>query len=194
MNANLSIRPLAVILIAAFLAAGAPVWAADEGTPAGGGGTAPPAGEAGGGGGAGSAAGIKEEEGVKATKTAAGEYEFEETVIEGRLEKPVALFIKRQQPEFKSVRFARDFWDDILRPIDKEEFEKQYRESRFDYVKNPLLWLAVVTAAAAGSAAGYQAYNKETGQVKVYGIAAGSAAVAAATLILIDRGRNRGAR
>jgi len=190
MDGNLSSRPLAVILITTFLAASAPIWAAEEGTPpatTGGGTTA--AGDTGGG-----SAGIKEEEGVKATKTAAGEYEFEETVIEGRLEKPVALFIRRQQPEFKSVRFARDFWDDILRPIDKEEFEKQYKESRFDYVKNPLLWLAVATAAAAGGAAGYQAYNKETGQVKVYGITAGSAAAAAAVLILIDRSRNRGAR
>jgi hypothetical protein len=189
MDGNLSNRPLAVILLAAFLAANAPVWGADEGAPATGGGTTP-AGNAGGGG----TAGVKEEEGVKATKTAAGEYEFEDTIIEGRLEKPVALFIKRQQPEFKSVRFARDFWDDILRPIDKEEFEKQYKESRFDYVKNPLLWLAVATAVSAGSAAGYQAYNKETGQVKVYGITAGTAAVAAGVLVLIDRSRNRGAR
>jgi hypothetical protein len=137
---------------------------------------------------------IKEEAGVEATETAEGEYIFKEVVIEGRLEKPVALFIKRQQPDFKTVRFARDFWDDILRPIDKEEFERAIKETKFDYVKNPLLWMAVATAATAGGAAGYQAYNKEWTQVEVYGITAGAAATAALILVLIDRGRTRAAK
>lgn len=57
---------------------------------------------------------IKEEAGVEAKRTETGEYIFKEVVIEGRLERPVALFIKRQQPEFKSARFARDFWDDMI--------------------------------------------------------------------------------
>lgn len=175
---------LRVIIIFAFVVAAAEPVAAQEGTTstetAGGGTTG--------------GAGIKEEGGVKAKRLATGEYEFEETVIEGRLEKPVYLFIKRQQPEFKTVRFARDFWDDILRPIDKEEFEKAVKESKFDYVKNPLLWMAVATAASAGAAAGYQVYNKEWGQVQVYGIAAGSGAVSALVLWFIDRSKSRAAR
>lgn len=139
-------------------------------------------------------AGVKEESGVKATKLATGEYEFEETIIEGRLEKPVALFIKRQQPEFKTVRFARDFWDDILRPIDKEEFEKANKETKFDYVKNPLLWLATATAVTSASAAGYQVYNKEWGQVKFFGVTAGVAAAGMGVLIIIDKNREKAAR
>ena len=196
MTRNLPSRGLTAIIIAVVLLWTATVALAQEGE-----GTTPPAGTtttpAGGAGGTkavGGAAGVKEEEGVKATKLTTGEYEFEETVIEGRLEKPVALFIKRQQPEFKNVRFARDFWDDILRPIDKEEFEKAWKESKFDYVKNPILWLAVATVASAGAAAAYQAYNKEWGQVQVYGIAAGTAAAGAGILVIIDKSRSRAAR
>ncbi len=146
------------------------------------------------GGGGGGRAEIKEEAGVEAERTAEGEYVFKEVVIEGRLERPVALFIKRQQPEFKTVRFARDFWDDILRPIDKEEFEKAIHERAFDYVKNPLLWMAVATASTAGAAAGYQAYNEVWPQVKVYGITAGAAAATAVVLVLIERGRTAAAK
>jgi hypothetical protein len=173
---NLPIKGFAVIIIAALAFSWAPALAQEEG------------------GGAGGEAEIKEEAGVEAERTAEGEYVFKEVVIEGRLEKPVALFIKRQQPEFKTVRFARDFWDDILRPIDKEEFERAIKESKFDYVKNPLLWMAVATAATTGGAAGYQAYNKEWTQVKVYGITAGAAATAALILILVDRGSARAAK
>ncbi|UCH77535.1 MAG: hypothetical protein JSU81_07290 [Candidatus Coatesbacteria bacterium] len=173
----LSRHGFGVIIVAALAFASAPA-AAQEGGEAGGEGDA----------------GIKEEAGVRAEKLATGEYMFEETVIEGRLEKPVALFIKRQQPDFATVRFARDFWDDILRPIDKEEFERAIKETKFDYVKNPLLWMAVTTAATTGAAAGYQAYNEEWGQVKVYGITCGAAAASALVLILIDRGRERVAK
>jgi len=173
---NLSTKGITVIIVLGLGLCGVPALAQE--------------GEEGGGG----DAGVKEEAGVTAEKLATGEYLFEETVIEGRLEKPVALFIKRQQPEFKTVRFSRDFWDDILRPIDKEEFERAIKETKFDYVKNPLLWMAVATAATAGSAAGYQAYNEESGQVKVYGITAGAAAATAVVLILVDRGRARAAK
>jgi hypothetical protein len=176
MRKYLPAKGIAVIIILALGVCGVPALAQEEGA------------------GGGSDAGVKEEAGVKAEKLATGEYLFEETVIEGRLEKPVALFIKRQQPEFKSVRFSRDFWDDILRPIDKEEFERAIKETKFDYVKNPLLWMAVATAATSGAAAGYQAYNKESGQVKVYGIVAGAAATTSLVLILIDRGRARAAK
>lgn len=175
---NLPTKGFAVIIIAALAFSWAPALGQAEG----------------GEGGTGGDAEIKEEAGVEAERTAEGEYVFKEVVIEGRLEKPVALFIKRQQPDFKTVRFARDFWDDILRPIDKEEFERAIKESKFDYVKNPLLWMAVATAATTGGAAGYQAYNKEWTQVKVYGITAGAAATAALILILVDRGRVRTAK
>ncbi|HUV86474.1 MAG TPA: hypothetical protein VMX79_05120 [bacterium] len=172
---NLPTKGFAVIIIAALAFGWAPALAQEE---AGGEGKAE----------------IKEEAGVEAERTAEGEYVFKEVVIEGRLERPVALFIKRQQPDFKTVRFARDFWDDILRPIDKEEFERAIKESKFDYVKNPLLWMAVATAATTGAAAGYQAYNEEWAQVKVYGVSAGAAATAALILVLIDRGRARAAK
>jgi hypothetical protein len=177
MAKNLSVKGFAVIIIASLTLASLPALAQED--------------EGGGGGGE---VGIKEEGGVKAERTETGEYVFDEAIIEGRLEKPVALFIKRQQPEFKTVRFSRDFWDDILRPIDKEDFEKAIKESAFDYVKNPLLWMAVATAATTGAAAGYQAYNEEWAQVKVYGITAGAAATGALVLILIDRGRTRAAK
>lgn len=183
---NLPTKGFAVIIIAVLAFGWAPALAQEEGA---GGGQA----EAKEGGGGGSAE-IKEEAGVEAERTAEGEYVFKEVVIEGRLEKPVALFIKRQQPEFTSVRFARDFWDDILRPIDKEEFERAMRERTFDYVKNPILWMAVATASTAGAAAGYQAYNEEWAQVKVYGITAGAAATAAVILILVERGSARAAK
>jgi hypothetical protein len=173
MPKNLSKKGIAVIIVFGLGLCGMPALAQEEG---------------------GGGAGVKEEAGVRAEKLATGEYLFEETVIEGRLEKPVALFIKRQQPEFKTVRFSRDFWDDILRPIDKEEFERAIKETKFDYVKNPLLWMAVATAVTAGSATGYQAYNKESGQVKAYGIVAGAAATTSLVLILIDRGRARAAK
>jgi hypothetical protein len=180
---DLSTRRFTAIILAAALLflLGAPALAQEEGgegSPEGGG----------------EGAGVKEEAGVKAERLATGEYLFEETVIEGRLEKPVALFIKRQQPEFKTVRFARDFWDDILRPIDKEEFEKAIKESKFDYVKNPLLWMAVATATASGAIAGYQAYNDEMGQVQVYGITSGAAALGAVVIILVEKGKNRAAK
>lgn len=175
---NLSTKGFAVIIIAVIAFGWAPALGQEEG----------------GEGGTGGGAEIKEEAGVEAERTAEGEYIFREVVIEGRLERPVALFIKRQQPDFKTVRFARDFWDDILRPIDKEEFERAMKETKFDYVKNPLLWMAVATATTAGGAAGYQAYNEEWAQVKVYGITAGAAATAAVILVLIDRGRTRAVR
>lgn len=175
---NLSTKGFAVIIIAVIAFGWAPALGQEEG----------------GEGGTGGGAEIKEEAGVEAERTAEGEYIFKEVVIEGRLERPVALFIKRQQPDFKTVRFARDFWDDILRPIDKEEFERAMKETKFDYVKNPLLWMAVATATTAGGAAGYQAYNEEWAQVKVYGITAGAAATAAVILVLIDRGRTRAVR
>ena len=171
---NLSTKGIAVIIVLGLGLYAAPAIGQEEGE--------------------GGGAGVKEEAGVKAEKLATGEYLFGETVIEGRLERPVALFIKRQQPEFKTVRFSRDFWDDILRPIDKEEFERAIQETKFDYVKHPLLWMSVATAATAGATAGYQAYNEEWGQVRAYGIAAGAAAATSLVLILIDRGRARAAK
>jgi hypothetical protein len=138
---------------------------------------------------------VKEEGGVAFERSEAGEIIFgDDIVIEGRLEKPVSLFIKRRQPEFNTPRFERDFWDDILRPVDAEEFKAAVTVRPFDYVKNPLLWMAVTTAVTSGAVAGYQAYNEEWPQVKVYGATAGVAAAAAAALIIVDRGLASGAR
>jgi len=137
---------------------------------------------------------VKEEGGVQVERLASGDVVFPDVVIEGRLEKPVALFIKRRQPEFNTPRFERDFWDDILRPVDAEEFKKAITPRPFDYVKNPLLWMAVTTAATSGAAAAYQAYNEEWPQVKVYAATAGVAAAAAAALVIVDRSLASGAR
>ena len=176
MAKSLPQKVITVIIIGGFALGWAPAFGQEGGTEGGGG------------------AEIKEEAGVEAKRTETGEYIFREVVIEGRLERPVALFIKRQQPEFKSVRFARDFWDDILRPIDKEELDKYTAHKAFDYVKNPLLWMAVATAGTSAAAAGYQAYNEEWPQLRVYGITAGAATAAAAALVIIDRGLGRAAR
>lgn len=137
---------------------------------------------------------VKEEGGVEVEKLPSGDMKLPPVVIEGRLERPVTLFLKRQQPDFKTVRFDRDFWDDILRPIDKEEFKDSIAPKTFDYVKNPLLWMAVATAGTAAAAAGYQTYNGEWPQVRVYGITAGAATAAAAALVIIDRGLARAGR
>lgn len=141
--------------------------------------------------GQGGEAGVKEEGGVTVERLATGEYVFPGEIIEGRLERPVGLFIKRQQPEFTTPRFQRDFWDDILRPVDAEELKRRGQDKPFDYVKNPLLWMAAATAATAGAAAGYQAYNEEWAQVKVYAFTAAGAAAAGAALVIIDRSLTR---
>jgi hypothetical protein len=142
--------------------------------------------------GQGGEADVKEAGGVKVEHVATGELICPPMVIEGRLEKPVALFIQRQQPEFKTARFERDFWDDILRPVDVEGLKRAGQDKPYDYVKNPLLWMAVATAATSGAAAGYQAYNEEWAQVKVYAFTAAGAAAAGAALVMIDRSLSRG--
>lgn len=134
-------------------------------------------------------AGVKEEGGLKFKESGPGEIVVvTPLVVEGRLEKPVALFIKRHEPEFATVRFERDFWDDILRPVDPEAVKRETDSRPYDYVKNPLLWMAVTTAVVSGAATGYQAYNEEWGQVKTYGVTAGAAAAVAAALVVLDRG------
>jgi len=166
---NLPIRFFAVIVIGAFALGWAPAFAQET-------------------------ADVKEEGGVKVERLDSGEIIFPDVVIEGRLETPVTLFLKRQEPDFKTVRFDRDFFDDILRPIDAEELKAYIEPKPFDYVKNPLLWMAVATAGTSAAAAGYQAYNGEWPQVRVYGITAGAATAAAAALVIIDRGLARAAR
>jgi hypothetical protein len=167
---NLPIRFFTVIIIGAFALGWAPALGQER-------------------------ADVKEEAGVEIERLADGGIIFvRPVVIEGRLEKPVSLFLKRQEPDFKTVRFDRDFFDDILRPIDKEELKKYTAPKAFDYVKNPLLWMAVATAGTSAAAAGYQAYNEEWPQVRVYGITAGAATAAAAALVVIDRGLARAAR
>ncbi|UCE26679.1 MAG: hypothetical protein JSW52_10070 [Candidatus Coatesbacteria bacterium] len=114
---------------------------------------------------------------------------MEEVIIEGRLERPVGLFLKRQDPDFATPRFARSFWDDILQPIDKEEFEKAVKETKFDFVKNPLLWVSTSTAILSGAASGYQYYNGEKSSGTHLAIVCGSAAAASLVLIIIDKAR-----
>ncbi len=133
-------------------------------------------------------AGVKDTGGLKKIGEG-GVLEMEEVIIEGRLERPVGLFLKRQEPDFKTVRFARDFWDDILQPIDKEEFEKAVKETKFDIVKNPLLWIATTTTVMSGAASGYQYYNGEKSNATHLAIVCGSAAAGMLVLILIDRVR-----
>jgi len=120
-----------------------------------------------------------------------GELLMEEITIEGRLERPVGLFLKRQEPVFSAVHFTRNFWDDILNPLDKEEFEKAVKESKFDIVKNPLLWLAVTSAILTGAAAGYQYYNKENTSGLSFGIACGVSSAAMGALFLIDKAKDK---
>jgi len=115
--------------------------------------------------------------------------EMEEVIIEGRLERPVGLFLKRQDPDFATPRFARSFWDDILQPIDKEEFEKAVKETKFDFVKNPFLWVSTSTTILSGAASGYQYYNGEKSSGTQLAIVCGSAAAATLILIIIDKAR-----
>lgn len=119
-----------------------------------------------------------------------GELLMEEITIEGRLERPVGLFLKRQEPVFSAVHFTRNFWDDILNPLDKEEFEKAVKESKFDIVKNPLLWIAVTSTILTGAACGYQYYNGETTSGLSMGISCGVSAAAMGVLLLIDKAKN----
>ncbi len=120
-----------------------------------------------------------------------GELLMEEITIEGRLERPVGLFLKRQEPVFSAVHFTRNFWDDILNPLDKEEFEKAVKESKFDMVKNPLLWIAVTSTILTGAAAGYQFYNKESTSWLSLAIACGVSAASMGVLLLIDKVKDK---
>jgi hypothetical protein len=118
-----------------------------------------------------------------------GVLEMEEVIIEGRLERPVGLFLKRQDPDLKKVRVEKSFWDDILQPIDKEEFEKAVRETKFDFVKNPFLWASTSTTILAGAASGYQYYTGEKTNATHLAIVCGSAAATTLILIIIDKAR-----
>jgi hypothetical protein len=120
-----------------------------------------------------------------------GELLMEEITIEGRLEKPVGLFLKRQEPVFSAVHFTRNFWDDILNPLDKEEFEKAVKESKFDIVKNPLLWIAVTSTILTGAACGYQYYNGESTSGLSLAIACGVSAASMGVLLLIDKSKGK---
>ena len=162
-------KPISLILAAALFIATATAIAQDEGTTATG----------------------AEDTGGMTGVGAGGELLMEEITIEGRLERPVGLFLKRQEPVFSAVHFTRNFWDDILNPLDKEEFEKAVKESKFDIVKNPLLWIAVTSTILTGAAAGYQYYNKENTSGMSMAIACGVSAAAMGVLILIDKSKGK---
>jgi hypothetical protein len=169
-------KPVSVLLMALIIWAVVPAFAQEET------GTSdeyvPPEGKA----------GVEDTGGLKSVGKG-GVLEMEEIIIEGRLERPVGLFLKRQEPDFKTVRFARDFWDDILQPIDKEEFEKAVKETKFDFVKNPFLWVSTSATILAGAASGYQYYNGEKSSGTNLAIVCGSAAAATLVLIIIDKAR-----
>ncbi|MGQ9705792.1 MAG: hypothetical protein ACUVWP_02150 [bacterium] len=126
--------------------------------------------------------GEEKTEEVPVVKKEGGVLEFEAMEIIGRIDRPVSLVIERTNPTFDKITFERSFIDDILRPIDKEEFEKQVRESRFDAVANPLRWITMTTCFTTGVTAGYMFANDEKGRGKVLTIT--SAISGATTLIL----------
>ena len=175
-------KPVSILLVSLLVWAIAPALAQEEeGTTEGGTGTDYVPTEEG-------KAGVEDTGGLKRIGEG-GVLEMEEVIIEGRLERPVGLFLKRQDPDFATPRFARSFWDDILQPIDKEEFEKAVKETKFDFVKNPLLWVATSTAILSGAASGYQYYNGEKSSGTHLAIVCGSAAAATLVLIIIDKAR-----
>jgi hypothetical protein len=177
-------RPVSVFLVSSLVWMAAPVLAQEEeGTAESGTGTEYVPSEKG-------KAVVEDTEGVSIKKSESDVYEFDDPIIiEGRLERPVGLFLKRQDPDFATPRFARSFWDDILQPIDKEEFEKAIKETKFDFVKNPLLWISTSTAIISGAASGYQHYNGEKTSGTDLAIVCGSAAAATLVLIITDKAR-----
>lgn len=171
-------KPVSVLLLILIIWTVVPVFAQEETETGGEGVPTPTEGKA----------GVEDTGGLKSVGEG-GVLEMEEIIIEGRLERPVGLFLKRQEPDFKTVRFARNFWDDILQPIDKEEFEKAVKETKFDFVKNPFLWVSTSATILAGAASGYQYYNGEKSSGTNLAIVCGSAAAATLVLIIIDKAR-----
>jgi hypothetical protein len=125
-----------------------------------------------------------EEEEVKA-KVEGDVMEFEEMLIKGRIDRPILLTTARANPEFKKITFERSFMEDILRPIDKEEFEKRVRTTKFDAVRRPLVWISSTTAIVSGSVAGYMYYNEEKGSGLIFAVTAGISAGTALILWLV---------
>jgi len=119
-------------------------------------------------------------------KKEGGVIEFEAMEIIGRIDRPVSLVIERTNPTFDKITFERSFIDDILRPIDKEEFEKQVRESKFDAVANPIRWTTMTTCITTGATAGYMFANHENSRGKALIITSGISGVATLILYLIS--------
>jgi len=130
--------------------------------------------------------GEKKTEEVPVTKKEGGVIEFEAMEIIGRIDRPVSLVIERTNPSFEKITFERSFIDDILRPIDKEEFEKQVKESRFDAVANPIRWMFMTTCLTTGAAAGYMFANDEKSRGKVLIITSGISGVTTLILFLVS--------
>lgn len=116
-----------------------------------------------------------EEEVEAEVKEVGGEkvIEFGEMLIRGRIDRPILLTTARTNPRFEKITFERSFMDDILRPIDKEEFEKRVKTTKFDAVRRPLVWISTTTAIVSGSVGGYMFSQEEMGSGKMFAITAG---------------------
>jgi hypothetical protein len=118
-----------------------------------------------------------------------GELIFTEGLtIEGRLDEPIGLIVNRTNPEFEMITFDRSFMDDILRPIDKEEFEKKLKEKKYmGPVARPLLWISTTACITTSAAAIYMYTQKEKGSGKALAITAGISGAMTAIIYLIYR-------
>jgi len=129
---------------------------------------------------------VVEEEEVKATIEEGGKkIIFEEMLIKGRIDRPILLTTARTNPKFEKISFERSFMDDILRPIDKEEFEKRVKTTKFDAVRRPLVWISTSAAIVTGAVSGYMFYKKEKGSGKTFAITAGISGGVALILWLV---------
>lgn len=114
-----------------------------------------------------------------------GKIVFQEMLIKGRIDRPILLTTARTNPKFEMITFERSFMDDILRPIDKEEFEKRVRTTKFDAVRRPFVWISSTTAIVSGSVAGYMYAKKEKGSGIAFLITAGISGGVALILWLV---------
>ncbi len=121
------------------------------------------------------------------TRGERGELIFlEGLVIEGRLDEPIGLIINRANPEFEMITFERSFMDDILRPIDKEEFEKRVKMKKYmGPVARPILWISSTTCITTGAASIYMFTQKEKGSATALAISAGISGAITGILLLI---------
>jgi len=124
------------------------------------------------------------EEETPIVKREGGVIEFEAMEIIGRIDRPVSLVLERTNPTFEKITFERSFMDDILRPIDKEEFEKKVKMTKFDAVAHPMRWITTTTSITTGAFSIYYYFQPEDEMVRVKALGITSAISAGVTLIL----------